>query len=236
MKRSEYGIFRGLINKVHHIGKPLLSKEFPFHEYQQTVFSFSQNAEDLLVDAILECPKTGTYVDVGANDPVDSNNTFRFYRKGWTGICIEPCPEKYRALCLHRPKDIILDCGVSDKFGHKTLTIFDKDGVSTFNQELINYTNLTFDTKVVRQIPVFMHRLETIFDKFLDNRKIDFMSVDVEGGEVGVLNSNNWEKYRPKVIVIEFAYNTDEIYNILQKQGYLPVLRTSANTIFVRND
>ncbi|MDD4704019.1 MAG: FkbM family methyltransferase [Bacteroidales bacterium] len=47
--------------------------------------------------------------------------------------------------------------------------------------------------------------LSVVLDKHMpkDIKKIDFMSIDVEGLDLEVLESNDWEKYKPTVILIE---------------------------------
>ena len=46
--------------------------------------------------------------------------------------------------------------------------------------------------------------LVSVLDEHLpQSRDIDFMSVDVEGHEKAVLSSNDWSKYRPRVICVE---------------------------------
>ena len=57
--------------------------------------------------------------------------------------------------------------------------------------------------------------------------KIDFLSVDVEGLDLQVLESNDWDKYRPRVVLAEVlgaSLNTikqDPVYKYLTNQGYI---------------
>jgi hypothetical protein len=76
--------------------------------------------------------------------------------------------------------------------------------------------------------------LTEILEKHLDNRKIDFMSVDVEGYELEVLMGNNWKKYRPKVLIVEtLHYNYARIVNYLSRLDYLIVYNGDINSIFI---
>lgn len=46
--------------------------------------------------------------------------------------------------------------------------------------------------------------LKNLLDKFIgDNEKIDFLDIDLEDYDLEVLKSNDWRKYRPKVILNE---------------------------------
>jgi hypothetical protein len=45
--------------------------------------------------------------------------------------------------------------------------------------------------------------LEKICDTYVKNKKIDILSIDVEGWDMDVLESNNWNKYKPNYIIVE---------------------------------
>lgn len=85
-------------------------------------------------------------------------------------------------------------------------------------------------------------KLSWVLDRYLNDNKIDFLTVDVEGMDFEVLKSNNWNKYRPKVIIIEFF--TDSIENILNskinsflnEKGYLFYCCTPTNVFFIENN
>jgi FkbM family methyltransferase len=219
------GILRRVYNKIY--------PEQKFPDNKRYVSCYSQNGEDLIVDAILGCKPTGIYVDIGANDPIDLSNTYRFYQRGWTGICIEPNPEKINNLHMERPRDTILNVGVSNYPATATLYVLDHDTVSTFDKKTADATNLERGTKTTHTVEIPLRRLDVILNENLKGTQIDFMSIDVEGYEMYVLMSNDWEKYRPKVIIIEINNNTQQIIDYLYAQRYVPVLRNAENGIFV---
>lgn len=71
------------------------------------------------------------------------------------------------------------------------------------------------------------------------NQEIDFLAIDVEGLDFQVLKSNNFLKYKPKVIVIEIlGKNLEELINneitiYLKKFGYVIYSKSINSTIFV---
>jgi hypothetical protein len=73
-------------------------------------------------------------------------------------------------------------------------------------------------------------------------KDIDFMSIDVETLDFDVLQSNNWEKYKPLIILIEdlnFKINNlseSKIYNFLRKYNYDFFAKTVNTHFFKRND
>src|SRR5512139_3094802 len=61
--------------------------------------------EDYVLSSVLDGVASGTYIDVGANDPVENNVTFLFYERGWHGILIEPNPDFLPLYAKLRPRD-----------------------------------------------------------------------------------------------------------------------------------
>ncbi|MCK5460340.1 FkbM family methyltransferase, partial [Candidatus Parcubacteria bacterium] len=81
---------------------------------------------------------------------------------------------------------------------------------------------------------------EEVLDKNLpNNTNIDFLSIDVEGLDYQVLKSNNWQKYRPEIVLIEdLKKSLTDIFNsnitiFMQKQGYQLYAKTF-NTVFYK--
>src|SRR5882762_9035683 len=87
--------------------------------------SYSQEGEDMILQRIFAGKERGFYVDVGAHHPRRFSNTYFFYRKGWSGINIEPSPEAVRAFQSDRKRDTNLQCGISDRAGNLTYYSFD---------------------------------------------------------------------------------------------------------------
>ena len=77
-----------------------------------TFISYSQNYEDLMLWRALKGLSNGFYIDVGAAWPNKDSVTKAFYISGWNGINIEPNPELFSELNLHRPRDINLQIAI----------------------------------------------------------------------------------------------------------------------------
>ena len=77
--------------------------------------SYSQSGEDIIISDLFN--RLGisnpTYLDIGANDPISLNNTYRLYTRGGSGVCIEPNPVMYKRLLQKRPKDTKINAGVA---------------------------------------------------------------------------------------------------------------------------
>lgn len=205
--------------------------------------SYSQEGEDLLIYKLLNQKKHGFYVDVGAYDPNRFSNTKFFYNKGWSGINIEPDPDSYKKFLKTRSRDTNLNIGVGAKNGKMIFYQIFPDTLSTFSKKQAEfYEKIGFKIKSKRKLKI--KRLDSVIRKYCKDRKIDFLSIDTEGYETEVLNSNNWKLFRPKVICIEsYTFNTEEtpgkerveIKDFLLKCSYKKIYANETNIIYADN-
>lgn len=201
--------------------------------------SYSQCGEDLLIDSFLKHKETGFYVDIGANDHIDLSNTYKFYSRGWTGIQIEPNYKNIKHFKKYRPNTISLNIGVGNKKNTKFF-IFESSVLSTFSEEEAKkHENLGH--KIIETTNVQILPLKDIFKEHLNNKHIDFMSIDTEGYDLEVLKTNDWVLYRPSFIIVEtaeyvgkrFGQKLNEIYDhYMEGIGYEKVADTFVNTIY----
>ena len=159
----------------------------------------------------------GFYVDIGAHHPYRLSNTHWAYTRGWSGINIEPNADAIALFEKVRDRDINVNCGIG--YEEKTMKYykFEDASFNTFDEG--EFAGLRVPKEVI-DVPVL--RLETVLDQYQVN-KIDFLDIDVEGLEMQVLQSNNWEKYKPAYILIEqkriflSELVESEIYQYLKK-------------------
>lgn len=198
------------------------------HKYR--TISYSQGAEDIILNQFLKNQKKGFFVDVGAHHPVKYSNTYFFYKKGWTGIHIDPLPSIAPKFRSQRPKDLFLSVGVSEKEDTLTYYMFNEPALNGFDKELSLKRNEKFqefeiiDTKQIKTLP-----LRELLDQNLPkNQTIDFLSVDTEGFDLTVLRLNDWKKYRPRFILVETLNATelekvtqDPVFEFVTQQNYV---------------
>lgn len=195
--------------------------------------SWGQEGEDLILLRLFP-QKFGFYIDIGAHHPKRFSNTYLFYRRGWRGINIDAKPGSMRLFRKLRPRDINLEVPIAQE--HKQLIYFEfeEPALNTLSESL----SATRKGKLIREIKLDCYPLFEILDQHLNQeQEIDFMSVDVEGLDLEVLKSNNWEKYRPKMVLAEILKSSlhqiedTEIHLFLKKQGY-NIYAKSINTVF----
>jgi len=204
----------------------------------------SQCGEDLIIEALIPHKKNGFYVDVGANHPSKFNNTLLFYRKGWSGINIEPNHSKIWLFNIFRKRDINLNTGVGNKNDEIDFYIFKESTLSTFDKDASeSYIQMGHDLKKIVKIPI--RPLKYILNKHAQNKEIDILSIDTEGFDMEVLMSNDWSKFRPHFIILEtLEYKNDgtgrklnTIFDpYMEKIGYIKIAETYINTIYEKNN
>lgn len=196
---------------------------------------YSQNREDLVLQAFFPGEKDGFYVDVGAFHPDIDSVTKLFYLHGWHGINIEPQVEMYRLFEKRRKRDINLNVGVSDKSSELKLRIYKSGGLSTFSEAMQHdyAAEPDDDTKTYTEAKVAVVPLREVFAEQKVG-KISFMKVDVEGLEYEVLASNDWRVYRPEVLCIEANHIIEKDWRpLLVDAKYKCVFNDGLNDYYV---
>lgn len=206
--------------------------------------SYSQCGEDIIIDhllgAYLKIEKP-SYLDIGAYHPFHYSNTAYFYKKGCHGVCVEPDPFLFEEIQKKRNKDICLNAGVASStadfadfyiLSSKTLNTFSKaeaERYESFGQQKI---------KKIIKIPLIT--INQIIEKYFPGCP-DFISIDVEGLDLEIIKSFDFQKYRPAVFCIEtltYAEDTSErkifeIIHFMEEQNYILYGDTHINSIFV---
>lgn len=172
--------------------------------YDSYAPSFSSAGEDMILRHLLGSDRmSGFYIDVGAFHPTRGSNTYFFYLNGWRGINVEARPDSKKLFDKVRPRDTNLEIGVSRERGEMTYYFIAEDSpMNSFSPEFLKQIEMLEHVKETIAIPTLP--LAHILERHLpQGQAIDFMNVDVEGHDLEVLESNDWQRFRPKVIVVE---------------------------------
>lgn len=166
--------------------------------------SYAQEGEDLILQRIFERQAKGFYVDVGAHHPFRFSNTYLFYKKGWRGINLDAMPDSMKPFNKYRKRDINLEIPVGRDGEKLNYCIFNEPALNTFDETRIDDIIKKPEYNLIKKIEIKIRSLKNILDEYLPNgQKIDFMSIDVEGLDFEVIQSNDWEKFRPKILLVE---------------------------------
>lgn len=194
--------------------------------------SFSQFGEDRFLLRYFGAQPAGFYVDVGAYHPFSFSNTYLLYRRGWSGINLEPAPEALSVLKQHRPRDICLPLAVSSRVGSAPFSLS-----GAFAGILDEHR--MWDDMGAGRITVETDRLANILDRYLPKgRSIDLLDVDCEGNDLDVLLSNDWDRYRPRLVLAE-AHDADrgrQLSEFLRTVNYAERTRLELTIVFESHD
>ena len=206
--------------------------------------SYSQEGEDLVLARIFGTVKVTSkfFVDIGAHHPTRFSNTYYFYRRGWRGINVDALPGTKRLFQRMRSRDITIECGVGSQEGVLKYFAFNEPALNTFSeQEAKKKDRPPYHIINTIQIPVVT--LKQILDEHLPlGTKIDFMTIDAEGFDHEVISSNDWGRYRPRVILIELLNTGIENLDahptaqLLHSQNYRVFAKTYNTFFFVANE
>jgi len=191
---------------------------------------FAQFGEDRILDEIFGHRSFGTCVEVGANDGVTDSMTYHFELLGWKCILVEPIPELFLRIVENR-KCISHNCAASSSEGEVTLSLAEGvPSMSTLEPTRGRLESIAKAGGKQRDLKVRSRTLDSILAES-GVSDIDFISIDVEGHEMEVLEGFFIEKYCPGIVLIEDNSNASDptIPDFMKSKGYLIFKRTGVN-------
>ena len=210
---------------------------------------YSYGGIDSLINNIFKNNDKGFYVDVGCGHPIKNNNTYLLNKKGWYGINIDLDNENINLFDIYRPSDQNISTAISDKIGEEDLFFYhSKSAINTIIKKTANYQK----AKVSSIKKIKTNTLNNVLNNSkYNNLEIDFLSIDIEGSEFLALKNFDFNKYNPKVIVVEHldlslpaleiknlninsAINSD-IYKLIVSKNYTLVNMLHSDLVFVNN-
>lgn len=201
--------------------------------------SWSQDGEDMVLRRLFEGETHGFYVDVGAHHPFRFSNTCYFHRGGWRGINIDANPAAIDEFHRHRPNDVNLCVGIAETSGRLVFHRFNEPALDTFDAALATERAKLPGYRLVARSEVAVRRLDEVLAEHLQaEQRIDFLSIDVEGLDLQALKSNDWRRFRPRVLLVEAReaelqnLDADPACNFARSVGYRPLAKTVNTVIF----
>jgi FkbM family methyltransferase len=166
------------------------------------IISYAQRYEDMHLLRAFGAQAGGFYIDIGAGHPVYDNVSFAFYLRGWRGITVEPNPWLAQLSEAVRPRDIRVASLVGEKEGQAAYYLVDDfHGLSTTIEAHARAAESEYG-KRSRVLAKPVTTLRALCEQHAPTA-IEFLKIDVEGAERDVLLGGDWQRYRPKVIVLE---------------------------------
>lgn len=184
----------------------------------------SQAGQDQIVDRILGGKSGGTFVDVGAYDGITGSNSLYFEKwREWTGVMVEPVAAHRETAQAHR----IAPC--------LPYAVAPTEGTAAFMNITTGYTQMSgltdsYDPALLQRVRDNPHHAEntmTVETKTLSsilaeigNPHPDYISLDIEGGELAALQGFPFRDHKVLVWSIENNSASSEIPEIMRSNGY----------------
>jgi FkbM family methyltransferase len=188
---------------------------------------YSQYGQDQKIDEILGGIKNGIFLDIGAHNGISFSNTYFFEKeKDWAGYCFEPHPRVYRDLEKNRK------CQCLNKGVGTSNSILEFWEITGYAEMLSGFSSKYSDShkrRIEREISNYggykeIKNIEVIdIMDFLNSNsidRIDYLSIDTEGGEEEIIMSIDFDKIEIKSLSIENNYDDTKIIGYMKSMGY----------------
>lgn len=187
--------------------------------------SYSQFGEDLIIRPYV--PKTGgVYVDVGCYHPILYSNTYRLYRRGWSGIVIDPNPKLKPLFAFFRPRDRFVHAAIGKKGETHEYVMFADGAYNTLDPA--SAKEYEARSAIRKRVAITTTSLS---DVTAGMKHVDLLNIDTEGFDLEVLKTYDW-RIPPRLIIVE-ALPDSETGAFLRQKGYVLVGLTKLNSIFL---
>jgi FkbM family methyltransferase len=195
----------------------------------------AQDGEDLWLDGYFGGKQHGFFVEVGAYDGIVLSNTYFFGQAGWRGILVEPNPSKARLCRANRPESRVFECAAvapETPADVELLDVLDGEVYSTLVPSEFNLERLREFGLSSRNVCVPARTLDSILEEAAAPA-IDFVSIDVEGAELGVLQGFDIARWHPRLVMIECATaRSPAIRRYFVRNGYAYLRSVGFNDVY----
>lgn len=209
--------------------------------------SYAQAGEDVIVEGLLAarlCKSQRSwdsvfYVEIGANHPISTSNTYLMYQRGARGVLVEPNPELGALIRTARPRDVLVPSVVLPApQASATLFIGNAHELSSVDEAHIKSLGDYGGIGGVReQIEVSALGINELLVPYAN--KVDFLSIDCEGLDHDLVKAIDYERIKPAIIQCESGEhfikgNRARIINLMECRSYRLAAMTDINVIFER--
>jgi FkbM family methyltransferase len=164
----------------------------------------------------------GTFVEAGGYDGVTSSNSLFFEQLlDWRGILVEANPTKCVEIWPHRPQATTF-CSALCNNSRRHVQFYSRHGTSAVASEVDKKYVRSWGLKESDKVSVPCVSLGAIL-KTIGMTHLDYFSLDVQGSELTVLKSIDWDFTSIYVMLIEFEKASDdyEIRAFLRSKGFV---------------
>jgi len=186
---------------------------------------YSHFDEELIIRDFFQDRKDGFFVDVGCAWPIKSNNTYYLEKHlEWRGVGIDALSDYAPEWKEKRPNSKFLNFLITESSGGSgTFYKSESLGISSTDRNHAAGKNFNASLKT-EEIHVPMTSLNNLLDRE-GIKKIDLLSIDIEGHELAALAGLDLERFSPDLIVTEAFDIKDAVKKYLNEHGYQQIQR-----------
>ena len=202
-----------------------------------------QHGQDAFVVDHFGGKRGGVFVDVGANDGVTYSNSYYLEKNlGWSGLLMEPHRASFAKLQEARSAHAINACAAPEE---GVVPFVEIEGGGEMLSGVANNYDPLHRRRVERTIRRTGGRLQTVetaavrIDRLLDERgidRVDYLSIDTEGGELDILRSIDLKRYSVGCITIENNLHSLDLRHCLRPLGYRLAAILGCDEVYVSAD
>lgn len=183
--------------------------------------SYSQYGEDLIICNYFGNMQ-GNYLDIGCYHPKGISNTHLLHKKGWKGVVVDIDDYKLNLFKNRRGSKIeTIKGAISSSASDYKVPVY------KFNQPFSPYDTLSKEIADARSkqknIEYKADEIDQIdINTLLSKKYFDIINIDVEGIDEIIINSIDFDKHQPQMIVYESfePFSPSKTKELLCKNGY----------------
>jgi FkbM family methyltransferase len=212
----------------------------------------AQMNQDIILDKeLFKEKRDGVFIEVGALDGVGGSNTYFFEKeRNWTGLLIEPNPVEFSKLKNSERKAHKENCAISNI--EEEVNFLSITGPCNVLSGIWEYYNPAHIQRIERELNMYSSypegheyyskkelikinacKLQTLIEKY-NLTEIDLLSIDVEGAELQVLESIDFEKTKINCILLENNYGISKETEFLIQKGFRVLGNIQWDVVFIK--
>lgn len=200
----------------------------------------SQFGQDQILNQLFQNKKHGVFVDIGAHDGITLSNSYFFEKElEWTGLCIEPLPKVFEQLKKNRSCIVVEGAAWSEDTTKQFRIV---EGYAEMLSGFVDTYNPLHEKRIQDEVAAMGGTITDVAIRCYDVNRlllkynledIDFLSIDVEGSELDILKSIDYNKIKIKVVLAENNYGDETLRNFMSSKGYTFTNRIAIDDLYV---
>jgi FkbM family methyltransferase len=194
---------------------------------------YSQWGQDEFVVSLLKNKKSGYFVDIGAYDGVTISNTYYLEKElGWKGLCLEANPYTYQSLISSRNSECV-NLAVAPYKGEVEILL--NGWSSAINDD---FTSSEIIKQGFNSVKVNALTINELFETYKVPSTFDYLSIDIEGGELEIISQLDFKRWRPSLITYEHnchLFDHPDHKILMERQQQVENILTSNNYKLYKN-